>query len=180
MAASRQKDESVGPAPAHRLWGTLALAAVLAAAPVRGWPAASGEAGFRKEVDGFEVYLAVMPAAVLRGPAAEEESGASPFRRPPAARDTHHVMVSLFESSSGRRVTDAQVEVRVAALGFSGEKKVLEPAEVAGAQLYGAAFPMMGRGPFRVDVEFLLPGAKRARRVRFYFSHPNFAPPRAR
>jgi len=180
MAASGLKDESVGRARARRLWGTFALAAALAAAPVRGWPAASGEAGFRKEVDGFAVYLAVMPAAVLRGPAAEEVPGASPFRRPPAPRDTHHVMVSLFDLDGGRRVTGARVEARVAALGFSGAKKALELTDVAGAPVYAARFPMQGRGPFRVDVEFLPAGATRASRVRFYFTHPSFAPPRAR
>lgn len=158
---------------AHR---ALMLATVLAI-PLAG-RAADDAAGFRKEVAGFTVYMAVMPAPVLAGPAPSAEPGASPFRRAPAARDTHHVMVSLFESRSGRRVTDAQVEARVAALGFSGEKKPLEPASVGGAQLYVGTFPMLGRGPFRVDVEFRLRQSARPQRARFYFTHPSFAPPR--
>jgi len=155
----------------------LTLAAALAAAPVAAQPA-DDAAGFRKEVAGFTLYLAVMPAPVLAGPAPSVEPGASPFRRAPAARDTHHVMVSLFESTSGRRVTDARVEARVAALGFSGETKPLEPASVGGAQLYVGTFPMLGRGPFRVDVEFRLRQSARPQRARFYFTHPSFAPPR--
>ena len=158
---------------------TLAVAAFLAAAPRAGWPAAD-EAGFRENIAGFTVYLAVMPAPVLAGPAPAEVPGASLFPRAPAARDTHHVMISLFESSGGRRVADAQVEARVAALGFSGEKKALGPTSVAGAQLYSGTFPMMGRGPYRVDVEFRVPGAARPQRARFYFTHPSFAPPRTK
>lgn len=154
----------------------LMLVTVLAIPPAGG--AADDAAGFRKEVAGFAVYLAVMPAPVLAGPAPSVEPGASPFRRVPAARDTHHVMVSLFESSSGRRVTDARVEARVAALGFSGEKKPLEPASVGGARLYVGTFPMRGRGPFRVDVEFRLRQSARPQRARFYFTPPSFEPPR--
>jgi len=158
----------------------VALAAGLAAAAPSSWPNPPEEAGFRQDVAGFTVYLAVMPAPVLTGPAPPVEPGASPFRRPPAARDTHHVMVSIFESRSGRRMTDARVEARVAALGFSGEKRMLKPTSVAGAQVYSGVFPMIGRGPFRVDVEFQVPGEERLQHVRFYFTHPSFAAPRQR
>lgn len=171
--------------PASRLRPTLwraaralAVAAALAAMPLAGRAAPESEVGFRKDVAGVAVYLSVMPSAVLGGPAAEEEPGASPFRRAPAPGDTHHVMVSLFDSDTGARLSGARVEARVAALGFSGEKKLLEPTDVAGAPLYAAQFPMPGRGPFRIDVEFLLPGARRAQHLRFYFTHPSFAPPR--
>ena len=156
----------------------LAVAAALAAMPLAARAAPANEVWFRKDVAGVAVYVSVMPSAVLGGPAAEEEPGASPFRRAPAPRDTHHVMVSLFDSDTGARLSRARVQARVAALGFSGEKKVLEPIDVAGAPLYAAQFPMLGRGPFRVDIEFLLPGARRTQHLRFYFTHPSFAPPR--
>ena len=136
------------------------------------------EAGYRKNVGQFRVYLAVMPADLLAGPGVPQAPGANPYQTP-AARDTHHVMVSIFERGSGRRVPDAAVEARVAALGFSGEKKTLRPTSVADEQVYAAPFPMIGRGPFRVDVEFRPAGAGRDERARFYFSHPSFAPPAA-
>jgi len=151
----------------------------LALVVASGTPAASDQDGFRKEVGGFIVYLAVMPADVLLGPGTREEHApdVAPFHRSPAVRDTHHLMVSVFESGSGRRVGDARVEARVAELGFSGERKRLAPTNVSGSMLYGGLYPMMGRGPFRVDVEFLVPGAQRPERVRFYFTHPSFAEP---
>ena len=121
------------------------------------------ETGFRQNVGDYALYLAVMPAALIRGP---------------AARDTHQVMVSIFDSRSGLRVSGLQVKARVAALGFSGEKRDLEPISVGGATVYGKAFPMLGRGPFRVDVEFSTRYGPHAQQATFYFTHPSFAAPK--
>jgi len=153
---------------------TLALA-LAAAFSLSGF--ASEQVEFRKTGGEFSFYLAVMPAEFIAGPQPAPEPGATPYR-PPAAKDTHHVMVSIFESRTGRRVTEAAVAARVAALGFSGEKKALEPAVVAGAAVFANSFPMIGRGPFRVDVEFRVPGAQRREYATFYFTHPSFAPPK--
>ena len=121
------------------------------------------ETGFRKNVGDYALYLAVMPAALIRGP---------------AARDTHQVMVSIFDSRSGLRVSGLQVKARVAAPGFYGEKRDLEPISVGGATVYGKAFPMLGRGPFRVDVEFSTRYGPHAQQATFYFTHPSFAAPK--
>ena len=141
--------------------------------------AAAEEAGFRKNVGEYSLYLAVMPAEVIKGPLPPEPAGAS-LNRPPAARDTHHVMVSIFDSRSGLRISGWQVEARVAALGFSGEKRDLEPLNVGGAAVYGNTFPMLGRGPFRVDVEFGARYGPHKQQTTFYFAHPSFAAPAKR
>lgn len=49
---------------------------------------------------------------------------------------------------------------------------------MAGAAVYGGFFPMMGRGPYRVDVEFRVPAAARPRHASFYFIHPSFNAPK--
>ncbi len=154
-----------------------ALLALTMALPFAG-RALGQETDFRKNVGDFWVYLAVMPAEVLTGPAVPQVPRATPYQAP-AARDTHHVMVSIFEYRTARRVEQASVAVRVAELGFSGVKKTLEPVVVAGEKVYGGRFPMLGRGPYRVDVEFRLPGAVGSERGTFYFTHPSFAPPEA-
>ena len=156
-------------------WHLLAAFLVLADPAVR--PAvAADEEGFRKDAGGYSVYLAVMPAELARGPRAPERSGAS-LQRAPAPRDTHHVMVSIFESRSGMRVSGFEVKARVAALGFTGEKRDLEPISIGGSAAYGNTFPMLGRGPFRVDVEFGAHGGPHLQQVTFYFTHPSFAAP---
>lgn len=161
--------------PVDALFRALLVLIVALAFPGR---ALAQELGFRKNVGDFWVYLAVMPAELLTGPGASQPPGATPYQAP-AARDTHHVMVSIFEYRSGRRVEEASVAARVAELGFSGAKKTLEPIIVAGEKVYGGRFPMLGRGPYRVDVEFRLPGAAGPEHATFYFTHPSFAPPKA-
>lgn len=157
---------------------TLAAAALALLAPIASLHGAEAqEPGFRKNVGDYSLYLAVMPAEVIRGPLAEQDPAASLYQ-PAAARDTHHVMVSIFEARNWRRITDARVTARVAALGFSGVKKALEPTVVAGAGAYGAFFPMMGRGPYRVDVEFGVPAEGRPQHASFYFTHPTFDAPK--
>jgi hypothetical protein len=152
------------------------LLTLLVTATVAATAHAAEELSFRKNVADYWVYLTVMPAELISGPP-PSEPGAMPFQ-PPAARDMHHVMVSLFDYRSGRRVTDAEVEARVAALGFSGTQKALESTSVAGAPLYAGLFPMIGRGPFRIDVEFRTAEAK-PQHATFYFRHPSFARPKA-
>ena len=137
---------------------------------------AAEDLNFRKNVGDFWVYLAVMPADFIAGPPAIEP-GATPFQ-PASVRDTHHLMVSIFDYRTGRRITDAVVEARVAALGMSGVKKELDTANAAGASVYAGLFPMLGRGPFRVDVEFRAPGATGPQHTTFYFTHPSFRPPK--
>ena len=169
VSPARPGRKSVGPLKRGVLAIALAASATLSSA-------ATADAGFRKNVGDYSLYLSVMPAQVIRGPVAPEDPAASPYR-PPAARDTHHVMVSIFASRDGRRVTDARVAARVAALGFSGEKKPLESTAVAGAVVYGGFFPMTGRGPYRVDVEFQTPPTALRQHASFYFTHPNFEMP---
>lgn len=138
--------------------------------------AAAEEATFRQTAGAYSVYLAVMPTELITGPAPMEPDSTRIFQQT-APRDTHHVMVSIFESRTGRRITDATVTARVAALGFSGEKKALEPTAFAGNVLYTGLFPMLGRGPFRVDVEFRVPSTAQAEQLTFYFTHPQFTAP---
>lgn len=153
------------------------LLAVLLAATVAASARAAEDLSFRKNVADYWVYLTVMPAELISG-LPPWEPGATPSQ-PPAARYTHHVMVSLFDYRSGRRITDAKVQARVAALRFSGTQKALESTSVAEGQLYDWLFPMIGRGPFRIDVEFRTARAKGPQHATFYFRHPSFARPKA-
>lgn len=166
------------PAGAHKNSSRLTVAILTFLwAGVMAIPAfAAEDLNFRKNVGDFWVYLAVMPADFIAGPPAIEP-GATPFQ-PASVRDTHHLMVSIFDYRTGRRITDAVVEARVAALGMSGVKKGLDTANAAGASVYAGLFPMLGRGPFRVDVEFRAPGATGPQHTTFYFTHPSFRPPK--
>lgn len=155
-----------------RLLALVTATAVLAAAGA----GAAEEATYRKRVGQFVVVLTVMPSELLGARVEPETPGASP-RRPPSTGDTHHVVVSVFDSTSGLRLSRLNVQARVAALGFSGEKRDLRPIDIAGEVAYAGSFPMPGRGPFRVDVELATHSSVHRLQARFYFTHPSFAPP---
>ena len=153
-------------------------ALMVALALSRAGGALAQEAGFRQRAGEFWVYVSVMPAELLSGPGAPQLPGATPYQAP-APRDTHHVMVSIYDYRDGRRIEEATVAARVAELGMSGVKKTLQPASVEGQKVYVGAFPMLDRrGPYRIDVQFRLPGAKDVRKAAFYFTRPSFAPPK--
>jgi hypothetical protein len=129
---------------------------------------------FVKRAGSYSVYLGVLP-----GQFAEAASGVAPGSGTRgSAADTHLVVVSITDAGR-RKLEHVRVEARVAALGFSGERKFLEPLTISSSPAYGATFRMQGRGPFRVDVRFRVPGEPEDGRVRFYFVHPRFRPPPA-
>ena len=153
----------------------LALLCLLAVA-ISGSSRAAEQAHYRKATGEYWVCLGIMPAELITGPA--PEASATPDQ-PTRAKNTHHVLVSIF-NRAGRRIMDASVDTRVALLGLPGVKKTLEPTSAVGQPVYAGLFPMTGRGPFRIDVEFSRPGVQGTQRVRFYFRHPNFEPPKRR
>jgi hypothetical protein len=154
------------------------LAMLLAmGAMLQGLPGAAADLEtYRKTAGDYTVYLTVMPAEMILGPRAEQVPGASP-QRAPALRDTHHVIVAIFDTRSGQSASGMDVKARVAALGFSGEKRALEPVRLGAGAAYGNSFPMLGRGPFRVDVEFRSRYGPHEQQATFYFTHPSFAAP---
>lgn len=129
---------------------------------------------FRTIAGDFSVYLAVMPSVMITGPDNIPESAASPYQAT-AAKDSHHVMVSIFEYRSGKRISKAAVSARIAGLGFSGEKKTLKPVEVAGATVFANSYSMIGRGPFRVDIQFQISPGSHPEHATLYFTHPQFS-----
>ena len=155
------------------------LALILALVAFAGAATGAEQETYRKRAGQFSVYLTVMPSVIIRGPLPADVPGATPQRQP-AERDTHHVVVAIFDAASGLRIGSFNVRARVAALGFSGEKRDLDPIRIAGEAAYANSFAMLGRGPFRVDVEFQAHGGMRWQHATFYFIHPSFTQPKER
>jgi len=144
------------------LLAALALAASLAA-PAR--------AEHSKTVDGHTVYLGIVPAELVKGhePGHLERDmhGGVPSRR-----GQYHVMVVIFETASGKRVTDASVIARVSEPGLAPMQKKLEPMVIAGAMSFGNYFPMGGLGPYSIKVTFELPTIKHKLETEFRYAAP--------
>lgn len=100
---------------------------------------------------GLSVYLGVLPAAIVRGhPAFHTESamhgGAA------RGRYNQHVTVAVFDSETGDRIEDAVVEARVSSVGLAGQRRRLEPMEIAGTVTYGNYFTMRVGDIYRIAV----------------------------
>jgi len=122
--------------------------------------AASAHAENSRIVDGHTVYLGVVPAEFVKGhepghPEREMHKGA------PARRGQHHVMIAIFETATGKRVTAARVVARVSEPGLTQIQKKLEPMEIAGAMSFGNYFAMRSAGPYHIKLAIELPATKR-------------------
>ncbi len=116
-------------------------------------------------IDGMDVYLGLMPVDTLR-----QYPDRYPMHRPekfPPGKHVYHVMLALFDHSSGERITDAVVDASVAPLAFFERKKNLHPTVVAGALTYCNYFRIGLLDIYVIRAEIRRPGATRVTRARF-------------
>jgi len=97
------------------------------------------------QVDGMSVYLGVIPAQLTQEHPKMHGGGADREHR-------YHVMIALFDSKSGARITDAKLKATVSQLGLAGITEVLEP--MRGEPLsYGNYFTMRKPELYRIRVD---------------------------
>jgi hypothetical protein len=129
-------------------------------------PAASaGHLGQTKTVDGVEIYLGIVPAAVLRQHASDYP--AHEVSHIPSGKHAHHVMLALFDNWSGERITNAVVTARVAPLALAGSTKPLDPTVVAGALTYCNYFRISPSDTTVIQAEIRRPDTARVIHARF-------------
>ncbi|BAU49259.1 hypothetical protein SVA_2711 [Sulfurifustis variabilis] len=137
-----------------RLVGVLALAI----------SSAGHAASYEQVVDGIAIYFGVVPAELVRGhPREHPESG----MHGGAPVGESHLMVALFDAKTGNRITDARIAASVTGDAGAKLEKRLEPMTVAGALTFGNYFYLSGSGPYRIDLQILLPGRSTPVRARF-------------
>ena len=121
-------------------------------------------------VGGIALYLGVVPAEVITGhPPRHGERlmhGGVPGRA-----HRHHVMVAVFDETSGARIGEAAVRARVSEPGQAVQDKALEPMRIDGRLTYGDYFAMSGRGPYRIRVSVTPPGSPRDYVAEFEYRH---------
>lgn len=153
MPELSRRRQRVGLRPARRIALT-ACAAGVALSPA----AVAQAAGDDRAVDGYAIYLGVVPAAIAQGhapghPERNMHGGA------PRGRGQHHVMVAVFDAASGARIEDAVVTAKVGEPGLAPVQKRLEPMAIAGAMSYGNYFALSPPGPYRIELRVVRAGA---------------------
>lgn len=112
--------------------------------------AAGAGAQERQEKDGLVLYWGLVPGAVAaqRLPVEEMHGG-----KPIGGGKVHHLVLAVFESKSGARVSDAVVRAQVSESGIVQEPAKYVPAMAGGgAGSYGQLFGMVHEGPYRFTV----------------------------
>ncbi len=116
-------------------------------------------------IDGMDVYLGLKQVDTLR-----QNPVHYPNHQPEkflSGKHVYHVMLALFDASSGERITDAVVDASVVPLAFSGPKKELHPTVVAGALTYCSYFRISPRDTYVIRAEIRRPETAHVTRARF-------------
>lgn len=127
------------------LAGILAMSAMAALA---------ADTRLHKVVDGVAIYIGVLPAEMVKGHPRTHSEGVM-HDGVPAGKNRYHLVVALFDDTSGKRISGAGIKIkaRVSEFGFPGQEKKLDPMVIAGTVTYGNYFAMPNPGPYRIHLE---------------------------
>lgn len=125
---------------------------------------AEAQDSLHSSAGGIEIYYGILPAELVLGH--EMEHGGSK-----AARGAHHLIVAVFNSATGKRVTDAEVEATVEPLGLAVETKKLEPMTINQTVTYGNYFRMPDLVPYRITIRVRPPGVEDWIETKFEYRH---------
>lgn len=149
----------------------LAALSVLVFATTAGTVMADDTPDTGHRADGLVIYFAAIPAAfVLAHPG--EHTGREMHGGAPDGHYVHHLIVALFDSSTGTRITDASV-LAVIRGGVSPSEARVEfaPMAIAGAPAYGGFADLPPRDRYRIEIEVVRPGGGAAVRTVFWHQH---------
>lgn len=133
--------------------------------------ASAAETGQVVRVGGLDVFYGLVPAKMLTERPAdhvEREMHSGSSRR----SGQYHLIVSLFDVETSRRVESAQVSARVSEPGLAPQRKLLEPMQIAGTVTYGNFFSMPGPGRYQIEVEIRRHADSRPVQAVFVYRYP--------
>lgn len=124
-----------------------------------------------KVVDGVAIYLGVMPAQIAQGHPSEHPE-ASMHGGVTMRGHRVHVVVALFDNTTGQRIENAQVDGSVMEPGFGSEQKKLEAMRIADSITYGNYFDMQDNTTYNIRARILRPEKPV---IEAKFSHRHFS-----
>ncbi len=122
-------------------------------------------------LDGMELFYGVIPAEILRGhPSGHEER--SMHGGVPHGKGVYHLIVSVFDSKTSTRITDAVITGSVIEVGMATQNRKLEAMTFGGNVSFGNYFAMSNPGPYEIVVNVRRPGNLKTATARFQYWHP--------
>jgi hypothetical protein len=150
---------------------SVSLAGIVAVATTG--PASSQSAfdGNSMVVDGVLAYLGVLPAAIVRGHPLSHPEGTM-HGGAPDGRHQYHLVLALFDATSGGRIEAARVSVNIAGLGHIGGTRLdLDPMAIADTLTWGTFVRLPGRDIYDLTFAVLLSGRTDAIVFPFRYAH---------
>jgi hypothetical protein len=127
-----------------------------------------------QQADGLAIYFMVIPAAFARSHPPDHTGRDMPGTAP-KDQYSHHIIVALFDSTTGMRITDARVVAVIQGGRQSSATRIeLEPMTISGAQAYGGFANLPPRDRYRFEIEVVRPAD--GTMVRAVFSHQHLQP----
>ncbi len=122
---------------------------------------------------GLTVHFGIMPAekaqSADRGANAPTESASGP------ARASYHLVVALFDKSTGERIDDATVTAKVTSPSHKSragtQVKPLQEMRINDTTTYGNYFDMPWQGRYRIDLSVKRKGRAEPIPVRLKYDH---------
>lgn len=119
--------------------------------------------------DGVTAYLGVVPAQIARASLTPHVGPERDAHGRLIASDSHHVVIALFNNTTGARIENAQVSATLVAPDKYTSSKRLEPMRINDTVTYGNTFDLSGADEYRFHVEVRL--VSRDEPVKFVFRY---------
>lgn len=120
---------------------------------------------------GMELYYGVVPAEMLLDhPRLHEEQVM--HKGVPGEKGTHHLVISVFDTKTRTRITDATITGSATEPGRSTAWKPLETMAFGDSVSYGNYFDMPNPGPYDMAVKVRRPRSSEPVVARFRYRHP--------
>lgn len=149
----------------------LAFAAFAVVLAGSGRPVSAAQNESYKTVEGVAAYFGVLPAEIAKGRSAGH-SGEPMHGGVDGGRHEYHLVVALFDATTGSRIEDAELAARISGLGHVGDTRVaLEPMNIAGTTTYGAYVSFPGQDRYSIELEITQSGRDAPVRIGFGYEH---------
>lgn len=147
----------------HRISSYLACILLVA------WGSPAVAIDYYKTSGNLAVYFGVIPSELMGH--SPEHPAKIAHESVSAGKHQHHVVVAVFDSKTGGRISDAEVTATVGESGVTPTTKKLESMLIAGKVSYGNFFQMSSPYKYRFTIKVRPHGAQ-GRAVDFEFQHP--------
>ncbi|MFV2004309.1 MAG: hypothetical protein ACC650_03845 [Gammaproteobacteria bacterium] len=121
-------------------------------------------------INNVAIYLGVIPAQIIRGhpnehPESKMHGGVK------TKHHNDHVVVALFDNTSGKRIENAKVTGSIMELGLGNEHKKLDAMKINDTITYGNYFKMPSTGTYHIKLWIRIPDKQGIIEVKFTHRH---------